>query len=457
MKKRGKKASLRKSHRRSRRRNPGLAGRASRRRGISELQDQLTATANQLKHRPGLSRRIRKMVSAYCSGEAESRLARELQDRLLPTKPPEISGLQIATRLIRSRDGVTALYDIFEIGEGTVGFFIAETSCKGLEAALLLTLTKVALDAARARPLAGKSRPASPTRLLSPGAIMEQINEDLVARKSSDQCLTAFLGLLDTRTCTMRYVNASDKCPIFSGERGLKLLCTRNRVLGRSKDMAFPENEIHLERGDNFLIFSAGIGQAKSRRGRGYSFDRLSGLVAKQARADADRLLDGVASDLEKHLAGGKCPADISLIAVKLTSDLAGELKIVISTDPAQLGGAVNAVMERMKALNYGERSLFAMRLCLEEALINAMKHGNKMDRMRKIIVTCSSDAHQAQISVEDEGPGFHPEAVPDPTRPENLQLAHGRGMLLMRSYMDQVAYNAKGNKVTLVKKAPWQ
>jgi len=172
VKKRGKKASLRKSHRRSRRRNPGLAGRASRRRGISELQDQLTATANQLKHRPGLSRRIRKMVSTYCSGEAESRLARELQDRLLPTKPPEISGLQIATRLIRSRDGVTALYDIFEIGEGTVGFFIAETSCKGLEAALLLTLTKVALDAARARPLAGKSRPASPTRLaLRPRAL----------------------------------------------------------------------------------------------------------------------------------------------------------------------------------------------------------------------------------------------------------------------------------------------
>ena len=411
---------------------------------LGRIQDQLAAAAAHLKSRPALCRRIRRMANAYCNGGEERRFAQELQDRLLPTRPPEIKGLQIASRFIRSSEGVTDLYDVFEIGEGTVGFFLAETSGKGLEAALLLTLTKVAIDSAR-------------TRLLSPAAIMEQVNEEIVKRKPTDQYLTAFLGMLDTRTCAMRYVNASNRCPIFSGETGLKLLCTRNRFLGRSKDTPFPENEIHLRPNDNFLLFTSGIGEAKSRSGRAYSFDRLSKLVAREAHADAAALLDRVVRDVEKHLARGKCPADISLIAVKLTSELAREMKIVISTDPAQLGAVVTAVMDRMKTLNYGERSLFAMRLCLEEALINAMKHGNKMDRARKITVSCCSDGHEAQINVEDEGQGFHPEAVPDPTRPENIQLAHGRGLLLMRSYMDSVEHNAKGNKVTLIKKAPWQ
>ncbi len=410
------------------------------------VQSRLAAAAEQLKHRPALHRSLRKIFTAYRSGKAENQLAQELQARLLPAADagPKIHGLQIATHFIKSPEGVTDMYDVFEIGEGRVGFFLAETSGKGLDSALLLTLTKVAIDSAR-------------TRLLSPGEILEQVNDEIVARTSTDQYLTAFLGLLDIRTCTMRYVNASDKCPIFSGEGGLKLLCTRNRFLGKSKGTRFPESEMSIGTNDNFLLFTSGISAAKNRSGRAYSLGRLSKLVAEEARADADVLLKRVSADLEKHIAGGRCPADISLIAVKLTNALCSEMRIVISTDPAQLSGAVTAVMERMKALNYGERSMFAMRLCLEEALINAMKHGNKMDRTRRITVTCSSDTHEAQISVEDEGPGFHPEVVPDPTRPENIQLAHGRGLLLMRSYMDKVTHNAKGNKVTLVKKAPWQ
>ena len=70
--------------------------------------------------------------------------------------------------------------------------------------------------------------------------------------------------------------------------------------------------------------------------------------------------------------------------------------------------------------------------------------------------MTFSADHDQCVVAVEDEGQGFDPSAVPDPTADENLELPHGRGLVLMRAYMDEVSFNAKGNRVTMRKKAPW-
>ena len=65
-------------------------------------------------------------------------------------------------------------------------------------------------------------------------------------------------------------------------------------------------------------------------------------------------------------------------------------------------------------------------------------------------------DSRKVTIKVADEGAGFDPNAVPDPTKDENLEVAHGRGITLMRAYVDKLSYNEKGNEVTLVKRAPW-
>jgi CheY-like chemotaxis protein len=117
--------------------------------------------------------------------------------------------------------------------------------------------------------------------------------------------------------------------------------------------------------------------------------------------------------------------------------------------------------------------------LALEEALQNAFLHGN-LDigsalrdvgedeafaelveerrhtppyRDRKVYVTISISAEQARFVVRDEGAGFDPTLVPDPTEPANLEQLCGRGLLLMRSFMDELAFNAKGNEVTLIKR----
>ncbi len=101
---------------------------------------------------------------------------------------------------------------------------------------------------------------------------------------------------------------------------------------------------------------------------------------------------------------------------------------------------------------HFSESDIFAIKLALEEALVNACKHGNKMDPTKHVKVQFRVTDQRADVAVEDEGPGFNPGELPDPTIEENLEMSHGRGILLMRAYMSSVVFNPTGNKVTLTK-----
>jgi serine/threonine-protein kinase RsbW len=108
------------------------------------------------------------------------------------------------------------------------------------------------------------------------------------------------------------------------------------------------------------------------------------------------------------------------------------------------------AVAAAMADEGYTERDIFGMRLALEEALVNAIKHGHRGDQTRRVRVRYHVSGAEALVHVEDEGPGFDPDRVPDPLAPENLERAGGRGLLLMRAYLTSVRYNDPGNAVTL-------
>jgi flagellar hook-associated protein 1 FlgK len=85
--------------------------------------------------------------------------------------------------------------------------------------------------------------------------------------------------------------------------------------------------------------------------------------------------------------------------------------------------------------------------------LVNAIKHGNKYDSKKTVRVVSQIDENEASFIITDEGPGFHLEEVPDPTADENLERPCGRGLMLIRAFMDEVSYNKTGNEVRLVKR----
>jgi serine/threonine-protein kinase RsbW len=126
--------------------------------------------------------------------------------------------------------------------------------------------------------------------------------------------------------------------------------------------------------------------------------------------------------------------------------------KLVIPSLTADADRVLKTVLGEIQAHGYGENAYFGIRLALEEALSNAIHHGNGDDPAKHVTVDFTVTDDQAQITVCDEGCGFCPEHVPDPTLEENIERPNGRGVMLMRAYMTEVRFNDRGNCVTLVK-----
>jgi serine/threonine-protein kinase RsbW len=118
------------------------------------------------------------------------------------------------------------------------------------------------------------------------------------------------------------------------------------------------------------------------------------------------------------------------------------------STD--EVAGCINALLDALRPLDYPERDLFGVRLALEEALINSIRHGHRNDAAKTVRMRFQATEQQMLVEIEDEGPGFDPEGVPDPLSPENLEKPGGRGVFLMRHYMTWVSFNESGNCVTM-------
>jgi serine/threonine-protein kinase RsbW len=110
-------------------------------------------------------------------------------------------------------------------------------------------------------------------------------------------------------------------------------------------------------------------------------------------------------------------------------------------------------IMDRVQTCKFGSQSTFAIKLALEEALINAIKHGNKLDPKKKVTVAAKVTPRRCEIQIEDQGPGFQRACVPDPTADENLLKCSGRVILLMEAYMDKVDWSRGGRRVKMIKK----
>jgi serine/threonine-protein kinase RsbW len=125
------------------------------------------------------------------------------------------------------------------------------------------------------------------------------------------------------------------------------------------------------------------------------------------------------------------------------------ELPSAISTMHSILDYLMKRV-EKLGIINPEQSNLF---IALDEAFVNAVKHGNKFDVNKMVRITADVSTKEARFTVEDEGDGFDVNAIPDPLDPANLFKTSGRGVLFIYNIMDEVKYNERGNRLTMVKK----
>jgi serine/threonine-protein kinase RsbW len=108
-------------------------------------------------------------------------------------------------------------------------------------------------------------------------------------------------------------------------------------------------------------------------------------------------------------------------------------------------------IMSDVNRRGYNSQTVFAIKLALEEAMMNAIKHGNRRDEKKKVRIEANVNSQQAEIVVEDEGAGFNRRSVPDPTLPENLEKCSGRGIHLIEAYAHEVEWSKGGRRLRIV------
>ena len=126
--------------------------------------------------------------------------------------------------------------------------------------------------------------------------------------------------------------------------------------------------------------------------------------------------------------------------------------EITIVSNPQARLEAERVMLDAVAEHGFSEESAFSIKLAMEEAVVNAIKHGNHFDEDKCVLLRYAFNGERLHLVVRDEGPGFDYRHLPDPTDPEHLALPYGRGIMLMNAYMDRVTYSRKGNEVTLVK-----
>jgi len=112
-------------------------------------------------------------------------------------------------------------------------------------------------------------------------------------------------------------------------------------------------------------------------------------------------------------------------------------------------------ILDDVAGADFSEVDNFAIKLSIEEAFANAIKHGNRYDERKSLVISWESTGKKLIISITDDGEGFKPSAVPDPTIAENRERPYGRGLMLISAYMDKVSHNDRGNRITMTKIKP--
>jgi predicted ester cyclase len=202
--------------------------------------------------------------------EQELLVARPIQQASLPREVPILEGWKISPRYQPAREVGGDFYDFHPLPEGRLGLVLGDATGKGVPAVLVMSTTCGMLR------LAAQALDSS-----SPGEVLEQVNEALLARIPSNMFVTCFYAILDSKSGRLSYANAGHDLPyVRRGGGDAEELRARGMPLGLMPGMSYEEKEIVLDTGEAALFYSDGLVEAHDPKGEMFGFPRLRALVA---------------------------------------------------------------------------------------------------------------------------------------------------------------------------------
>ncbi|HET6661147.1 MAG TPA: SpoIIE family protein phosphatase [Rubrobacter sp.] len=242
--------------------------------------------------------------------EQELRIARLIQQTLLPKTLPELSGYDVAAYYQPAREVGGDFYDLFELEGGRLGLVVGDVTDKGIPAALVMATTRTMLR-------------VSAQRLFPPAEVLKRTNEALVPDIPPNMFITCLYAILDTESGRLVYANAGHDPPYLRHNGSdVEELRARGMPLGLMPGMEYEEKEITLERGESVLFYSDGLVEAHDSHHEMFGFPKLQGLVGTH-RSGGSSLIDFLLSELT-HFAGEDWEQedDITLVTLERSDEL---------------------------------------------------------------------------------------------------------------------------------------
>ncbi|MDD5676008.1 MAG: SpoIIE family protein phosphatase [Chitinivibrionales bacterium] len=387
--------------------------------------------------------------------EADLDIARKIQAAMIPQRLPIVEGLDMSSLYLPCKAIGGDLFDVLHVSDDLLVFVIFDVAGHGVASALLSAMAKVSF--------ANHIRAVT-----SPRAAMERVNAEMIQNISADYYLTAFVAYLDLHNSKLTYCNGGHSNPLVyrARDRELVPLASSGTFIGVFENGLYEEKSIFLSPGDWLVLFTDGIygifGVENELQGQG----RLERELLKQlGRQSPQGMMDKFKSRYSRYVKKFGQDDDITILAVEmLTQSRKNQMKQRLGfafDDPVylqvisyfeEMDKVTAVILSSMDAFGYSDDCIRKMKIALTELLANAIYHGNKKDHTKKVMIGHLIDKVKIIISILDEGDGFDPAAVPDPTLPENLIKGRGRGLYIVHNYVDEIRYNDTGSLVTITK-----
>jgi serine phosphatase RsbU (regulator of sigma subunit)/anti-sigma regulatory factor (Ser/Thr protein kinase) len=385
--------------------------------------------------------------------EQELRIARLIQQTLLPKEVPQMPGWHVSAYYQPARAVGGDFYDFLTFPDGQVGFIVGDVTDKGVPAALVMATTRSILRAAA-------------ERFIFPGQVLERVNELLHADIPPKMFVTCLYALLDPATGRLRYANAGHDLPYRRCVNGVEELRATGMPLGLMPGMRYEEKEAILAPGETILLYSDGLVEAHNTQRQMFGFPRLKALMADHEGGAT--LIDFLMAQLAEFTgAGWEQEDDVTLVTLQRFALPAAFLQPEKQTEtqnqvkraaavPAwrtlaefslasKLGNereVIRRVGQAVQELQLSQIALDRLNTAVAEATMNAIEHGNKNRPELPVDIQLRVSSTALSVRITDQG-GDQP--IPEPEAPNleaklaGLQTPRGWGLFLIKNLMDEM------------------
>lgn len=364
--------------------------------------------------------------------EQELRVARLIQQTLLPKELPALDGWQVAAYYQPARAVGGDFYDFIQLPDGKLALIVGDVTDKGVPAALVMATTRAILRGAS-------------QRLESPGAVLERANDLLCPDIPPKMFVTCLYAVLDPESGHLRFANAGHDLPYRRHAGGVEELRATGMPLGLLPGMSYEEREVMLEPNDTILFYSDGLVEAHNPQREMFGFPRLQSLIAGHAGGVA--LIDFLLTQLNDFTgADWEQEDDATLVTLQRQSSHEDEPWQTVAefSVPSQPGNEREAMQQVVAAVGdlLPAAQLEKLKTAVAEATMNAIEHGNQNRAELPVDVKVSTSEGAIRVCITDRGSATK---IPESTSPDldaklaGLQTPRGWGLFLIKNMVDEM------------------